>query len=1101
MDVTVTEADSMESPVISTQQKEEEQGREVLKETKVTKEQKDKPVNVKQQTEGRDSKLKDIKEAMQENEIRENRQDKIEEETVEEIKEDARETEETDEQTETDQEITLDAEDTDTTDAPPQETVYVIMISPGDITEGDTTDQHEEETTAREDEDSQKEIDVTNCNTTVQDVTDNLQQPLDSIDHVQPGTLLEEHKETQDVNKPVDVMLDHDVTRSEQDEAHKASSAMLEEMCGLVQERDGIMDCNVVPHDGPSSDEDDEALIILGNRHGIVQEPDMVQQECRISREEQHLVSCDVIPHKEHKVDNVVQKEPDISQEPNVSPKLAILKEPDVSQEPDILQEPNVLQEPDVLQEPNVSQEPDVLQEPNVSQEPDILQKPNVLQEPDVSQEPDILQEPNVLQEPDVLQELNVSQEPDVLQERDISQQPDILQEPDVSQDTKDDTIAEQDIILTNQGDIHTDHTCTHREFTGVGDVKVVEGQAVSWGQQEVPQPQCDSIQQESCDVNQTKQNDLCIVAEKEQGLSVKEASDAKMEHNITLRDFDDEVTCQEQSQEPSDMVDEQEQHNVILTQEECGVTNQEAHHTADKHDMHERDHSTEQQHVCIVEQDTMQSDQTVGHQETDSKEQELKVAVQQEYVAVQRDDVAMQQNHVAEQQDVAMRPESVAIQQEHVAMKQDDVVMKQDDVVTQQDHVAMQSECVAVQQEHVAMQQEHVTMEQDDVAMQQGDVAIQSERVTMHQDHVTMQQGHVNVTMQAEHDTTRDNNATVIKPADIEQYNLTQENDNIICKEQNSIQNDLMENTGTVISKVADVQKPCELPEEDKTEVAGEEGLVEDESMDATTSSQSETTESLGESPQVKFDNEDIDEMDVTEPHDPDWSMSEADKEDNSQSSCESTEGQDEDSDTMTSSQVTIVEDTESEEKTTTQHLAISSSSSVLVQEQEIALATSTSEKEITAEYQPHDHGNQTTADSSAANIAESCEAEGREMIDSGEELERQQKSSLLQLASDLLEQWSDLKEVYRIPKRSSPPRTVNLCVIVLCLPLYCVYMHVCVCVCVCACVRACVCACVRVCMHEHASVCASTIICVLLFVTAKKTKSSSQTEQISIT
>ena len=80
MDVTVTEADSMEGPVISTQQKEEEQGREVLKETK---EQKDKPVNVKQQTEGRDSKLKDIKEAMHENEARGNRQDKIEEETVE----------------------------------------------------------------------------------------------------------------------------------------------------------------------------------------------------------------------------------------------------------------------------------------------------------------------------------------------------------------------------------------------------------------------------------------------------------------------------------------------------------------------------------------------------------------------------------------------------------------------------------------------------------------------------------------------------------------------------------------------------------------------------------------------------------------------------------------------------------------------------------------------------------------------------------------------------------------------------------------------------------------------------------------------------------
>ena len=112
---------------------------------------------------------------------------------------------------------------------------------------------------------------------------------------------------------------------------------------------------------------------------------------------------------------------------------------------------------------------------------------------------------------------------------------------------------------------------------------------------------------------------------------------------------------------------------------------------------------------------------------------------------------------------------------------------------------------------------------------------------------------------------------------------------------------------------------------------------------------------------------------------------------------------------------------------------MVISSSSTELAQEQQVAFATSTSEKETAIANESSQLGKdsaQATADSSEVNINESCEAEGREMLDSDEELERQQKSSLLILATDLLEQWSDLKEVYRIPKRSSPPvssRTVS--------------------------------------------------------------------------
>ena len=758
----------MEGPMTSTPQQEEQQEREVLKEIKISEEQKDKPA-VKQQTEGKDSELKDLKEAIQGKGVKESRWDKMEGKTVE-VKEDAREREETDEQTDeqTDQEATLDAEDTDTTDAPPQETVYVIMISPGDITEGDTTDQQEEErdeTAAKEDEDSQEEIDVTDCNVTVHNETDSSQKPLDSIVHVEPGTSLEEHKETYDTEKPVDVMVDHDVTGSEQNETHKEPPATLEVMCDLVRERDSTPDC-IPQHKASSSSSDDEELITIGNRHRIVQQPDMVQQECRISKEEQHIVSCDM-PHKEH--NNVVQKEHDIPQGADVTPKL------------------------DVSPEPNISQE-----------------------------------------------------------------------EGDILQETEGHKMEKQDNIQTDPDDIPTDYPCVHGEPTGGDDDGVVEGRATLWGQQEAPQPQHDSIKQERCDVYQMKENDLCAVAEKEHDLSVKEASDTKVEDITTLRDSNDEVTSQEQAQNPSNTMKEQEQ-NVIATQGEGDVINQEVQDTADKHDVLEHEQSTDPQPECIMEQDGMPSDRIIEHQETDNKEQEEVTghAVQQEHVsvqqdhvgeqqdiAVQQDHVAMQQDHVGEQQDVAMKQEHVAMQQEHVPVQQDCVVKEQEYDNMQQGDVAMQQDDIVVQQDHVTMQSGRVAMQEEDVAMQQDHVDKQQEHIAMQQGNVSMQQDHV--TMQSEYDTTwydNDDDDTVNKPPDTEQQeDIIQENDNTVWKEQDCVQNNLVENTSTITSKEADVQEAGEQLDEDKTEVTGgEEQPLEDESMDANTSSQSETTESLG--------------------------------------------------------------------------------------------------------------------------------------------------------------------------------------------------------------------------------------------------------------
>ena len=968
MDVTVTEADSMEGPLTGTQQEE----KEIVKKTTVTEDCKVVPAD-KQRTEGKDFKLKSNKDSKQEKEVKEeniSEQDKIVESV--EVKEDTREREEMDEQT--DQEATHEAttaEDTDTTDANPQETVYVIMISPGDITEGDTDLQDEaDETTVKDDNDSQEEIDiVTQCNVTVQKETDVLQEPLNNVTHLESSTSLEEHKEECDMKQTADVSPDHNVTSSELT-THEGPPATSQEQQDLVQERNITPDLNVPKSeaDVPLEEEVDETLVVLTDRHKIVQEPDIIQQERRISKEEQPHILLEVCDstHNKHDVDNALHKE------------------------------------------------------------------------------------------------------------HDILQGPDVVPEPDVPQGTKDCTTKEKE------------------ESTEGVDNGVIEGEGVLREQQVVPQQQflpqhCDNILEECRDVYQTPDSDLATGQEHD--ISLKESNvDANMEYNHALKDSDKVTPQQEQPQEHGDDTpkEQQEEQKAIPTQDEHGVMDQTAHNIVD--DVVEHEQHTVQQEI-FVKRDGVPNDRVTDQQEADTDEQkhittqQENVPIQQMDVAIQQEPVIMKQNVTMHQEQVAMQQEQVAVQQEHVAMQQEQVAMQREQVAVQQEHVAMQQELVAMQREQVAMQQEHVAMQQELVAMQREQVAMQQEQVAVQQEHVAMQQEQV--AMQQEHDMTQqehdktlaDHNDTVTEPADTGQHkhnDIAQERDNIIEKDQlqdelvedktsitlktpdvhkgnKSLEEDKIEmtqdlvkvedldvaisthsetvkveNQSGVTSKEPDVQKgPESLKEEDITEITREgEGLAGDEDMDATTSSQSETTESLGDS---LLDDE---AMEVSEPQDADWSMTEADKEDNSQSSCESTEGQD-DSDTLISSQTTVVEDTETEEQSTTQHLAISSSSSMLAQEQEVALATSTSEKETVAECQPDEHGSQTTAVSSELNIAESCEAEGREMIDSGEELERQQKSSLLKLASDLLEQWSDLKEVYRIPKRSSPPvssRTVSL-------------------------------------------------------------------------
>ena len=164
-----------------------------------------------------------------------------------------------------------------------------------------------------------------------------------------------------------------------------------------------------------------------------------------------------------------------------------------------------------------------------------------------------------------------------------------------------------------------------------------------------------------------------------------------------------------------------------------------------------------------------------------------------------------------------------------------------------------------------------------------------------------------------------------------------------------------------------------------------------------------------------VSLDQDDTEDMMDTQ--DPEWIM---DDKGDPPSSCESTEGAQDDSDTVMS---TVGGDS----GPSTETFAAMPTSSSTQPEQE-TLPTSTCEKEATPvpEFQT-DQQAMPAPVSGSTSIPESCEAEGREMIKSSEELEREQALCLAKLASDLLEHWSDLKEVYRIPKRSSPPPVSN--------------------------------------------------------------------------
>jgi len=218
-------------------------------------------------------------------------------------------------------------------------------------------------------------------------------------------------------------------------------------------------------------------------------------------------------------------------------------------------------------------------------------------------------------------------------------------------------------------------------------------------------------------------------------------------------------------------------------------------------------------------------------------------------------------------------------------------------------------------------------------------------------------------------------------------------------------------------------------IPKEDVTEEQNEvddkthemsdneQGNIQD--TDSILSTISDTTLSLDQD----------DTEDMMDAQDPEWMI---DDKDDPPSSCESTEETQDDSDTVASSQVTVGGDSELNTETLAVEVMPTSYSTQLEQE---TFPTSTSGKEATPtpvselDQQTQKQVQQATSApvSNSTSIAESCEAEGREMIKSSEELECEQALCLAKLASDLLEQWSDLKEVYRIPKRSSPPPVSN--------------------------------------------------------------------------
>ena len=227
-------------------------------------------------------------------------------------------------------------------------------------------------------------------------------------------------------------------------------------------------------------------------------------------------------------------------------------------------------------------------------------------------------------------------------------------------------------------------------------------------------------------------------------------------------------------------------------------------------------------------------------------------------------------------------------------------------------------------------------------------------------------------------------------------------------------------ENLEMEINTLADLwteeaNKDSVIPEKD---VADEHELEEDRMPEMSDGEDSQDTDSIVSTVSdttVSLDQDDTEDMMDTQ--DPEWIM---DDKGDPPSSCESTEGAQDDSDTVMS---TVGGDS----GPSTETFAAMPTSSSTQPEQE-TLPTSTCEKEATPvpEFQT-DQQAMPAPVSDSTSIPESCEAEGREMIKSSEELEREQALCLAKLASDLLEHWSDLKEVYRIPKRSSPPPVSN--------------------------------------------------------------------------
>ena len=971
VDVTVTEADSIESPMTTVQHQEKAE----VKETRVKEEQK----QILLRKQSKEEKVKDIRATVQEKETvkqcSSNNEDKDKvEKVIMEMKEDTKERAELDDE-QMDQEAETTAEDTDTTEVThSQETVYVIMISPGDITEGDTDVQDEHsEATMKEDDDSQEEIDVT---------TEYTEKPLARIIRMEPssspGELTEQCKEENVVKSEQGVTEEEDLGVSQ--EGHITAPAVSQEGHNLVQELDAM------DHDDPKRDQDvtqdyDEKVVMLHTIHNIVQEPDILQQERSISKEEQQFVLREAwdVSHKELDVDNHLQKEP----------------------EPHVTQEAKALEECDDVQ---TTQDEGVVSD-DVMEEQKILHKQQIApQQHDSVQECcDVREtERGDLASQDEHGECSLKESMDTKAEHSGSVETcerTAGQEQLYQQSGAPEKNQQQEVVLSHEELQELNVVPVQQTVIPMAEEPGIMEQEEHSIANDVPEHEASHVQQEYVERQDVMPNDQ--VVEQQEIDNTKEQTQFVIpeEHDVTQQGQDVTQQGQDVTQQGHDM-----------TQQEHIVTQQE-------HDVPWHEHNVTQQ-----EQDVTQQGHDVTQQKHDVTQQGDDVTQQRHDVTQQGHDVTQQKHDVTQQgHDVTQQRHDVT-QQGHNVTQQGHDMTQQEHSVTQQEHDVTQQKHDVTQQGHDVTQQRHdVTQQGHDVTQQGHDVTQQGHDVTQ-QGHDVIQQGHD--VAQPRHEVTWDEQSVPVhEPGTCGHIEMTREHVDIVLKGQVSMQDNLEENKINVTLKEPDINNRYEL---DNTR--GEEALPEDDDMDATMSSQSETTESLSGSPQMQFD--DDEEMEVTEPHDPDWSMvsMEADKEDNYESSSESTECQ-EDSDTMFSSQITAVEDTETEQGTT-QHSLISSSST---QEQEIALATSTSEKEnVTAsECQPDEHSSQATADSSEVNIGESCEAEGREMIDSGEELERQQKSSLLQLATDLLEQWSDLKEVYRIPKRSSPPvssRTVSL-------------------------------------------------------------------------